>query len=147
MTEPGARMSALQQAIMALYAELDAEIAQAKPVCRACGECCDFPRQDYVLYATTAEVELAMVQGRRPDVWERYDLCPFHVGERCANRRGRPLGCRTYYCKSFEIRGPLLYARFHDRLKAIIVEHGHDYRYAPFLDLLAEAWRKPAGGA
>lgn len=132
-------------AVLALYDRLDADIAQTQPECRACGRCCDFPHQGYVLYATTAEVDLALAQKGLPSAWPRRELCPFQVDGRCANRLGRPLGCRTYYCRSFEIKGPLLYTRYHDRLKAIISDHGQAYHYAPFLGLLAEAWERFSG--
>ena len=133
--------SSLQQDILALYDQLDAEIAQADPECRACGECCDFPEQEHVLYATTVETELALAQAALPAQWPDRRLCPFHEAGRCTNRSGRPLGCRAHFCDpGFREAGIALYARRHDRLKDLIERDEDEYRYAPFLELLAEAW-------
>lgn len=130
----------LERGILALYAELAADIERESPKCRACGDCCDFPKQGYLLYATSAEVDLVVSRVDPHPPWPSPELCPFHVGGKCALRQYRPLGCRTYYCESFAVTGPCLYAAYHDRLKALIADHDLDYRYAPFLDLLAAAW-------
>ena len=132
---------ALERDLLALYEQLDEEIARDDPQCRACGECCDFPEQGYELFATTAEAALVVSHERQPDSWRDTRLCPFHVDGKCANRRCRPLGCRTYFCDdSFHTRGPVLYGKYHDLLKAILERHGHEYRYGLFMELLADAW-------
>jgi len=130
----------LEHGILALYSELGSDIERESPTCRACGDCCDFPKQGYVLYATSVEVDLVVSRVDPRPPWPSRELCPFHIGGKCVLRRYRPLGCRTYYCQSFAVTGPCLYASYHDRLKDLIGSHGHEYRYAPFLDLLAEGW-------
>ncbi len=133
----------LDQDLLAVYAALDNEIAAAAPSCRACGECCDFPKQGFTLFATTAEVELALRLGPGPGRWTNRQFCPFQAGGKCANRRCRPLGCRTYFCDAaFGDTGPVLYGRYHDAIKAAIDRHGHEYQYGPYLELLADAWER-----
>jgi len=137
-------MPSLHRDILGLYAELDAEIVRRHPHCNACGECCDFPKQGFVLYATSAEVGLVTANLPAPGAWDCAELCPFHQDGKCHNRAYRPVGCRTYFCDpKFSVPGPLTYTRFHERLKAIIAHHGHPYRYAPFLTMLAETWGPP----
>lgn len=47
-------MTALEE-LLALYAELDAELEELQPACRACGRCCDFSTHGEVLYASRLE--------------------------------------------------------------------------------------------
>ncbi len=139
-------VTSLQQELLALYAELDRELEPAQAACRACGECCDFPKQGFLLFATSAEAELAARCGPPPASWPDRERCPFHVDGRCLNRRGRPLGCRTYFCDpAAEEQGRRVYADYHDRIKRTIERCAAEYRYGPFLHLLAEAWGMAPG--
>jgi len=136
----------LARDILDIYATLDEEIARVGPTCRACGECCDFHKQGYTLFATSAEVALVTTHVPRPERWPDEILCPFQDAPQCSNRDYRPLGCRTYFCDpKLGSAGAVLYGRYHDRLKAVIERHGHEYRYAPFMELLAETWHEAAG--
>ena len=134
-------MVELEREILDLYARLDAEIAGLGPQCRSCGECCDFRKETHVLYATSAEAALVAAHAPQPDPWPDRALCPFAIDDGCLNRVYRPLGCRVYYCDpAFSAPSQDLYAKYHDRLKSIIVRHGHAYHYGPFLELLAGGW-------
>ena len=134
-------MLPVDRELLALYDQLDAEIAQHEPACRACGACCNFPEQGFTLFATSAEVALVVAHGSPRPPWPDRRLCPYHVEGRCTIRPYRPLGCRTYFCgPALSVSGPMLYGTYHGQIKAILVRHAREYRYAPFLELLADAW-------
>ena len=124
--------------LAALYARLDAEIAARNPRCELSGRCCDFPRSGHRLYATQPEVEYARRAGVAPPPVAS-GLCPWWVDGRCANRAGRPLGCRIYFCDpAWEPQMPAVYERYHAELRALHARHDLPYRYASFVDALRE---------
>ncbi len=85
-------------ALERLYAEFEALLERARPVCILRGVCCRFEEAGHELYATGLEADYAAA--RHPDAPppEAEGRCPYHVRGRCTAREGRPLGCRSYHC-------------------------------------------------
>jgi Fe-S-cluster containining protein len=145
--------------LRALYAELDREIGgvlreSAGASCRACGECCSFPPQGPVLYATAPERELlasappppgtpacaagGVAAGRHPD-----GACPYLRETKCTARERRPVGCRTHFCPSAlpppEAREACeaLGGKALAEIRGIVERHGLPWDYAPVVERLA----------
>jgi Fe-S-cluster containining protein len=95
-----------RDALVKLYAEIDATLAGQAGACKGCGGCCRFEPNGIILFATT--LELAWLVGEasaghatargRATLSEGTWQCPYQEGNRCTARTVRPLGCRTYYC-------------------------------------------------
>ncbi len=139
MSRPLPLPAAAAAELAALYARLDAEIAAHEPRCGLSGRCCDFPRSGQRLFATQPEAAYALqaAGGRAPPAPS--GLCPWWADGRCANRSGRPLGCRIYFCDpAWEPEMPRVYERYHAELKALHARHGLAYRYEPFVDTVRE---------
>ncbi len=85
-------------------------VSGADVSCRACGSCCDFPRQDHVLFATKLELDAAIywsrqhlqLSSRAAAELLTNGLCPFWQSGRCAVHEVRPLGCRSFFCTGQE---------------------------------------------
>lgn len=121
-------------ALKALYAELDAEIARAGPVCSLSGRCCRFHEYDHTLFLSSAE--LALLLDEAPPPCRPLDsgaTCPWQDSQgRCTAREARPLGCRVYFCDpSFEAQAEPLSERFIGRLKQLADSHQQAWHYAP----------------
>lgn len=133
--------------VLALLAEVDAEVARRGPVCEASGRCCRFEAYGHRLYVTTAEAVVfgvAHVAGREEAekkqaarvslplyfAGEKVEGCPYQVEGLCTARQARPLGCRVYFCdptaKAWQEE---VYERFHAQLKALHEKHGVRYGY------------------
>lgn len=125
--------------LAALLARVDAEIAARNPRCELSGRCCDFPRSGHRLFATRLEATFAVdAAGGVPPAPS--GLCPWWVDGRCANRAGRPLGCRVYFCDpAWEPAMPEVYERWHAELRALHERHGLPYAYAEFCAAVREA--------
>lgn len=131
-----------------LYAELDAEIAAANPLCRTSGDCCQFAKYGHRLYTTRAEaLYFAMRRGWPAQAFEK-DACPYLRDNRCTARNARPLGCRVFFCDpAWRGRGEELTERSLKRIGALSERLGIDREYRPFLEHL-EGFRSvqdPAG--
>jgi len=120
-----------------LYAEFEAFLAKAGPVCIGRGVCCRFEEAGHELYATALEADYAVAA--HPDVPqpEAPGRCPYHVAGRCTAREGRPLGCRTYFC---DTRTTSVLEEAHEhfltRVREIERETGYPAAYGRFPDLL-----------
>jgi Fe-S-cluster containining protein len=140
MTTRVARLAPQASAeLAALYARVDAEIAARNPRCELSGRCCDFPRSGHRLYATVPEAAFSLdaAGGSAPEAPS--GLCPWWVDGRCANRAGRPLGCRIYFCDpGWTDAMPDVYERYHAELRALHERHGLPYRYAAFVEAVRE---------
>ena len=134
---PAERRAGALRELEALYAEVDAFVERARPVCILRGSCCRFEEAGHRLYATALEADYAAARHPEAPEPEAEGRCPYHVGGRCTAREGRPLGCRTYFCDA-RTRSVLEEATEHflGRLRAI--ERAWDYpaAYALFPDLL-----------
>lgn len=137
MTAPLPPAAAL--ALQELYARVDAAVSARNPRCELSGRCCDFPRSGHRLYATDLESAFAVRARGGVVPAAASGLCPWWVDGRCANREGRPLGCRLYFCDpGWEHEMTAAYERWHAELKALHERHGLPYRYAPFVDAVRE---------
>lgn len=129
---------AAQEELAALYAEVDAFVERAQPVCIVRGVCCRFEEAEHVLYASALEADHAARLHPEAPPPEAEGRCPYHVGGRCTAREGRPLGCRTYFCDP-NTQSVLQEAHEHflGRLREIEARHGYARTYAPFPALLS----------
>lgn len=119
-----------------IYARADEAIMATGAVCWLRGDCCDFPREEHRLWASS--VEVAWIREKHPEPFApESDLCPFWVAGRCTERERRPLGCRTYFCDPrFRDETEAIYERFHAEIRALAERHGVPYRYVSFVDAL-----------
>ncbi len=133
--------------LRALYAELDREIGSvlqenAAASCRACGECCGFPPQGPVLYATAPERELLTQTPPPPGTYPE-GACPYLRESKCTARERRPVGCRTHFCSSAlppaEAREACegLGEKALAEIRGIVERHGLPWDYAPVVDRTA----------
>jgi hypothetical protein len=128
----------------ALYAELDAELARLRPLCRLSGRCCRFRDFRHQLWVTRLELDFLLEREGLPASTAE-GTCPFLKGGLCGARAHRMLGCRVFFCdEAYKPRMGPLYEEFHRRLKDLHRRHGVPYEYS---ELLAELDRRRAGEA
>ena len=120
--------------LVAVYRELDADLAALGAGCRQCGRCCDFARNDYRLYAS--RLERALVAGRHGVArLTPSGRCAFLADGRCSIHPARPLGCRTFFCdRAHKAREQALHHRFQRRLRAIADRYAVAWGYEPFFE-------------
>jgi Fe-S-cluster containining protein len=132
----------LAERLSALYERVGAVVQAASPRCEMSGRCCDFPVSEHRLYASDLETEYAVAAagGKVPPTTS--GQCPWYVDGLCQNRKGRPLGCRVYFCDpAWEEGMPLVYERFHAELRVLHDEHALTYSYRLFVDAVVETPR------
>ncbi len=139
----------LHQAIRALYAEVDAAVAQAGPRCDASGRCCRFKEYDHTLFLSNLEAEVLLASAPAYETPVSADFCPFQVDNLCTAREPRPLGCRVYFCDpTYQETSHAITETFLRKLKALADAHGRAWRYAPLHVFLnetqAHAEKEPA---
>ena len=83
--------------LLALYRELDDEVAQLGPSCKQCGRCCHFAESGLRLFMGPLEASVFFEQPLPGGLTDK-TTCPYLVEGVCANRSGRSIGCRTYFC-------------------------------------------------
>ena len=127
-----------EQELLALYRELDGELAPLQRSCQACGRCCDFTTHGHVLYATRLERRVLRQAGTGAP-GERGLVCQYLDGRSCTAREHRPLGCRTHYCQAAAGEGGReLYEKYRRRLAEISRRHDLAWDYRPVLECLRE---------
>jgi Fe-S-cluster containining protein len=128
-----------------LWQDLDRQLAQPQAACRACGQCCDFPRRGHVLFATSLELNVCLSYARdhavttRPAARRRLAAgeCPFLAGGRCAVRPARPIGCRIFFCcPPHPEPVEKISSSAQQRLRSISREHNGSAWYGPALAFL-----------
>jgi Fe-S-cluster containining protein len=133
---PDAALCGLQ----AIYDELDAHLARLGVPCRACGECCDFARNDYRLYASELERALVVARHGEPRLTPE-GRCGFLLAGRCSIHASRPLGCRVFFCDpAHKPREQDLCHTYLDRLRTLADQYGLPWDYAPFFCGVAPPW-------
>ncbi len=156
--------------VHALYDGLDAEIDFHKPRCVASGRCCNFEEYGHRLYATRLELEYfrhaelaAPADGPAADAnaadgtgalfplplyaedGQVVPGCPWQVAGLCTARRGRPLGCRIYFCDPTSTPWQNnAYERYHRLLKILHDRAGLPYAYMEWRAGLATLLEGPA---
>src|SRR5262249_39589291 len=130
---PPAMSETLRRQVLQLYAEVDAEVAAAGPVCVASGRCCRFKEFGHVLFLSNLEADVLLSAAPPYDpAAVTPDFCPFQQGNLCTARGPRPLGCRVYYCDpNYQETAHALTEKSLRTLKALAEEAGAGWRYAP----------------
>jgi len=162
----------LSQAVAALLARADADIAARRPVCRSSGNCCKFEQHGHRLYVTAAELaHFAHVHVAPPpsNIQNQNSTiaslktnaktlplqqffahpqptgCPYQINNLCTAREARPLGCRIYFCDAnAQSWQNDLYEKYHTELKALHAQHNLPYRYLEWRTALHELLQSPA---
>ena len=134
MSEP------LRRAVLALYREVDREVAAAGPVCIASGRCCRFKEYGHTLFVSNLEADVLLAGAPAYDPTSvTADFCPFQKGNLCTAREPRPLGCRVYYCDpNYQETASALSEKYLRKLKQLAQEHGSGWVYAPLYRFLTE---------
>lgn len=137
--QAGGAADAVLAGVGAVYARVEALLAERRPRCEMSGRCCDFENSDHQLWASDIEVEYAKsaAGGVVPDA--PAGLCPWWRSGLCTLREGRPLGCRLYFCDpswTHEMEG--VYERFHAELQDVHKAEGRLYSYRLFVDAVRE---------
>jgi Fe-S-cluster containining protein len=129
----------LRRKVLELYAEVDAAVAAAGPVCVASGRCCRFKEYGHTLFVSSLEADVLLAGAPPYDRPVSSDFCPFQKGNLCTAREPRPLGCRVYYCDpAYQEIGTAISEEYLRRLKRLADEHGVPWRYAPLHSFLNE---------
>jgi Fe-S-cluster containining protein len=136
-------VDAFRDALKAIYAELDAEIARRAPVCQLSGRCCRFAEYDHTLFLSSAELGVLLADAPAPSrPLDKGETCPWQDARgRCTAREARPLGCRVYFCDpAYEGQAADLSETFLARIKQLTQDFGLPWNYAPLHHHLRVAW-------
>ncbi len=115
-----------------VYALAEADVAGRHELfCELSGRCCRFEDAGHQLYLTALEYAEMVAKGgdRAADP----AACPWFLGGLCANREGRALACRTYFC-SDEASAAEVTEKWHRVIRKIHDDHGLEYRYRSLHD-------------
>lgn len=122
----------LRRQVLALYAEVDREVAAAGPVCVASGRCCRFREYGHTLFLSALEARVLLDGAPAYSAPVDDAFCPFQKDNLCTAREPRPLGCRVYYCDpTYQETASRITEKYLSRLKTLCDAAGVDWRYAP----------------
>src|SRR5881397_3453728 len=131
---------ATRRKVLALYAEVDRDVAAAGPVCVASGRCCRFKEYGHTLFLSNLEASVLLADAPAYDKPVTADFCPFQRDNLCTAREPRPLGCRVYFCDpNYQETAQRISEEYVRRLKHLADELGVDWRYAPLHHFLNDA--------
>lgn len=126
-------------AVDALYARVQAEIDQRRPVCAISGRCCRFEEYGHRLYVTTIELARfvhALGPIASPPDWDGTG-CPFQRSKLCIVHSIRPFGCRMFFCDATSTDWQnAAYERFHEELKQFHDRFNVPYFYVEWREAL-----------
>lgn len=114
-------------ALRAVYERVAEDLAGRPGLrCEMSGRCCRFREAGHDLYLTRLEYEEMVARGgaRAADA----DACPWLEDGLCANREGRALACRTYFC-SDEAQAAAVTERWHAVIRNLHADYGVAYDY------------------
>ncbi|CAN5486495.1 hypothetical protein BH11PLA2_BH11PLA2_34290 [soil metagenome] len=135
-------MNTIRSQVLAVYAEVDAAIAAAKPRCDASGRCCRFTEYGHTLFLSQFEADILLETAPAYTKPVTRDGCPFQVDNLCTARDERPLGCRIYFCDpAFQEPQQKITEDAIAKLKAIANEFDTGWKYAPLHVFLNDANR------
>src|SRR5207247_2459943 len=118
--------------VLELYHEVDQAVTAAGPVCVASGRCCRFKEWGHVLYLSNLEAEVLLADAPTYETPVSAEFCPFQKDNLCTAREPRPLGCRIYFCDpTYQERSQQITETYLGKLKALALEHGTEWQYAP----------------
>jgi hypothetical protein len=127
----------VRQRVLALYEEVDREVAVAGPVCVASGRCCRFKEYGHTLFLSNLEASVLLAEAPGYEAPVNSDFCPFQRENLCTARGPRPLGCRVYYCDpNYQVRAGEITEKYLGRLKELSEECDIAWRYAPLHQFL-----------
>lgn len=135
----------VREAVVAVYAGVQAEIDRRQPVCQISGRCCRFETYGHRLFVTTIELaafraDAAALQAA-PSVrpWDGTG-CLYQVGGRCGVHAIRPFGCRIYFCDATAAEWQQAqYEQFHARIRGLHEQLGVPYYYVEWREALRAA--------
>lgn len=134
---------AARAALGELYRRVDREVAGLGAACWIRGDCCDFEREQHVLYASRLETAYAAEESPGPRAPAPERLCPFWQGRKCALRDRRPLGCRTHFCdRRYRAALEEIHERYLAEIRRISERSGIPWDYAPFPQAVRRALRE-----
>jgi Fe-S-cluster containining protein len=132
----------LRERVLAVYAEVDAAIAAAKPRCDASGRCCRFEEWGHTLFLSQFEAELLLETAPAFQKPVGREGCPYQVEQLCTARDARPLGCRIYFCDpNFQEPQYAITENAIAQLKHLADEFDTGWNYAPLHQFLNESNR------
>ena len=127
----------LHRQVLAIYDEVDREVAAAGPVCVASGRCCRFKEYGHSLFLSNLEASVLKAGAPPYDKPVSEAFCPFQKGNLCTAREPRPLACRVYYCDpSYQETGNQITEKYLRRLKDLAKAHQVEWKYAPLYSFL-----------
>jgi Fe-S-cluster containining protein len=130
--------------VLAVYAEVDRQVAVAAPRCDASGRCCRFEEYGHTLFLSRFEAEILLETAPAYDKPVSRAGCPFQVDGLCTARDERPLGCRIYFCDpAYQTRQSEITEAAIADLKRIADETGTGWHYAPLHVFLNDAADRP----
>ncbi len=130
----------IKRRILALYAEVDAEIARIGPKCDASGRCCRFKEYGHTLFISQLEAAVLLESAPPFEQPVSDESCPFQKEDLCTARQPRPLGCRIYFCDpSYQETSFAITETYLRQLKKLAEEFETGWRYAPLHIFLNEA--------
>ena len=133
---------ALMAELRELYRQADRAVAEARLTCLGGGGCCRFDLFGHRLYVTAPE--LALLTAEPPPKRPQPMRCCYQIGPECRAYARRPLGCRTFFCRSAGSDvAERVHEDLHGRLRRLHQTHCIPYRYAEMCGLLRELY---AGG-
>jgi hypothetical protein len=134
------------EAVHAIYAATDADVAAAGPVCVASGRCCRFKAHGHALYLSNLEAEVLLADAPASPQRASAEGCPFQKDNLCTARHSRPLGCRIYFCDpNYQATAHAITEKALKRLKELADERQLPWRYAPLHVFLNERSTRQAG--
>jgi len=112
-----------------LYTELELRLSKGGPKCKKCGRCCRFGPDSPRLFLSLLEFAYMADKGGPAKIFEGRD-CPYLTGQNCANRDGRAVGCRTFFCEADSVESlQALHELALGGIRAISLRHGIPWDY------------------
>ena len=87
----------MDDALTALYHEIDVELRRLGASCEACGRCCRFAEFGHRLWMTNLETDYLRARHEHREAVDP-GACAYLDGTSCSARDGRSLACRTFHC-------------------------------------------------
>jgi Fe-S-cluster containining protein len=131
-----------RERVLAVYADVDRQVAAAGPRCDASGRCCRFDEYGHTLFLSQFEADILLATAPHYDKPVSRATCPFQIDNLCTARDERPLGCRIYFCDpTYQTRQNEITETAIAALKTIADDTDAGWRYAPLHVFLNDADR------
>jgi Fe-S-cluster containining protein len=126
----------LHKNLLEIYSGLHGEQKSLSVSCDGCGDCCHFVSWGHQMWLTEVELMVLVAEhGLRRPVSE--GVCPYLEGAHCLARRGRPLGCRVFFCRGDPLVLQDLF-EFHFQKILKLIRHYHlEAHYFELLEILS----------